>query len=141
MRRLAVVIGVGELFLAASPADAQLPPGVKTTHANGITVAYRITGTGKPLLLINGSGATLDTWDPALWTRCARAGRPIVFDPRGFGGSTDVAGSRSRSRSSPMTPLALSARCTSSARTSSDGRSAGSSRRNWRSATASACAS
>jgi pimeloyl-ACP methyl ester carboxylesterase len=93
MRRLAVVIGVGGLLLAASPAGAQLPPGVKTTHANGITIAYRITGTGRPLLLINGSGATLDTWDPALLDALRPGRRLIVFDPRGFGGSTDVAGS------------------------------------------------
>src|SRR6478752_7052005 len=89
MRRLAVVIGVGGLLLAASPAGAQLPPGVKTTHANGITIAYRATGSGKPLLLINGSGATLDTWDPALLDALRPGRRLIVFDPRGFGGSTD----------------------------------------------------
>jgi pimeloyl-ACP methyl ester carboxylesterase len=95
MRRPALLMGVGGLLLAAvAPAHAALPPGAKTTRANGVTIAYRITGSGHPLLMINGSGATLDTWDPALLQALRPGRRVIVFDPRGFGGSTDVAGDR-----------------------------------------------
>ena len=95
MRRLALLLGVGGLLVTAvPPAQSALPPGVKTTHANGITIAYRITGSGKPLLMINGSGATLDTWDPALLDALGPGRRLIVFDPRGFGGSTDTSGGK-----------------------------------------------
>ena len=95
MRRLALLVGLGGLLATAVPsANAALPPGAQTTKANGITIAYRITGTGKPLLLINGSGGTLDTWDPALLDALRPGRRLIVFDPRGFGGSTDVAGTK-----------------------------------------------
>jgi pimeloyl-ACP methyl ester carboxylesterase len=43
-----------------------------------------------PLLLINGSGATLDTWDPLLLSGLDAGRRVIAFDPRGMGGSTDT---------------------------------------------------
>jgi pimeloyl-ACP methyl ester carboxylesterase len=95
VRRLATLLVLGGLLGAMSPAaDAALPPGAKSTRANGITIVYRTTGSGKPLLMINGSGATLDTWDPALLGALRPGRRLIVFDPRGFAGSTDVAGDK-----------------------------------------------
>jgi pimeloyl-ACP methyl ester carboxylesterase len=92
MRRFALFATIGGLLVTAVPvAHAALPPGVKTTRANGITIAYRSSGHGMPLLMLNGSGATLDTWDPALLAALRPGHRLIVFDARGFGGSTDVA--------------------------------------------------
>lgn len=84
----------GLLLFTAAPASGALPPGAQTIRVHGIRIAYRATGSGRPLLLINGSGATLDTWDPALLAALKAGHRIIVFDPRGMGGSTDVPGDR-----------------------------------------------
>src|SRR4051794_35363049 len=82
------------LTIAAGSASAVAPPGTKTVHTRGITIAYKSIGTGRPLLLINGSGATLDTWDPALLEALGAKRRIVIFDPRGMGATTDVAGGR-----------------------------------------------
>jgi pimeloyl-ACP methyl ester carboxylesterase len=80
--------------VSGSAALAAAPPGVRTVASGKIRIAYRATGTGRPLLLINGSGSTLDTWDPALLDALRPGHRLIVFDPRGLGATTDVAGNR-----------------------------------------------
>jgi len=67
---------------------AKLPPGVEKASVGDAQIAYRLSGSGRPLLLINGSGATLDTWDPKLLKALGRFRRVIVYDPRGLGGST-----------------------------------------------------
>jgi pimeloyl-ACP methyl ester carboxylesterase len=85
---LAVVSAL--VLVAAAPAGAALPPDAQTVAVGGSQIAYRTTGTGAPLLLINGSGATLDTWDPALLAALAPGRRLIAFDPRGMAGSTGV---------------------------------------------------
>lgn len=84
----------GLLVLGVPVAHAALPPGARTVSVRGIRLAYRATGVGRPLLLINGSGATLDTWDPALLAALRPGSRIIVFDPRGMGASTDRRGDR-----------------------------------------------
>jgi pimeloyl-ACP methyl ester carboxylesterase len=91
--RVAVCV-VALACIVAAPASAALPPGVRTVSVRGIRIAYRATGSGRPLLLINGSGATLDTWDPTLIAALGAGRRIIVFDPRGIGASTDIAGDR-----------------------------------------------
>jgi pimeloyl-ACP methyl ester carboxylesterase len=66
-----------------------------TLRANGVELAYRITGPdqGRPLLLIAGTGMQLIEWPPALIDRLNRAGfRVIVFDNRDAGGSTHFSG-------------------------------------------------
>jgi len=88
---LAALVAVGGLLMvAATSARAALPPGSQTVGVRGIRIAYRATGSGRPLLLINGSGATLDTWDPALLAALGAGRRIIVFDPRGIGASSDT---------------------------------------------------
>ena len=60
-------------------------------QANGVQLAYRITGPakGRPLLLIAGTGMQLIEWPPELIDRLHRAGfRVIVFDNRDAGAST-----------------------------------------------------
>jgi pimeloyl-ACP methyl ester carboxylesterase len=91
MRRLLAALVLAGLLATASAHAATLPLGVKTVKVRGITTAYRQSGTGPPLLLINGSGATLDTWDPKLLGLLGATRTVTVFDPRGFGNSTDVA--------------------------------------------------
>jgi pimeloyl-ACP methyl ester carboxylesterase len=78
------------IAFAASPAAAAPLPGVQIVKVRGVRTAYRVSGSGSPLLLINGSGATLDTWDPRLLSALAVGRRVIVFDPRGMGASTDT---------------------------------------------------
>lgn len=91
-RRLALLIAVvGLVVVDAGQARAALQSGVRTVNVRGMRIAYRATGNGRPLLLINGSGATLDTWDPALIRALNPGHRIIVFDPRGMAGSTDTA--------------------------------------------------
>lgn len=41
-----------------------MPP--KKVHVGDIDIAYKIFGKGKPLLLIAGSGANMDMWDPTV---------------------------------------------------------------------------
>jgi len=79
---------------SSAPASPALPPGVRTVTVGAIRIAYRATGSGPPLLLINDAGSTLDTWDPSLLAGLGAGRRIIVFDPRGMGASTDVAGDR-----------------------------------------------
>jgi len=54
-----------------------------------ISIAYRSIGRGRPLVLVQGSGAAMDVWDPLMIQALARHRRVIVYDHRGVGGSTD----------------------------------------------------
>jgi pimeloyl-ACP methyl ester carboxylesterase len=83
------LLAVALISTAASAGPAvKLPPGAARASVGGAQMAYRLSGSGPPLLLINGSGATLDTWDPKLLSALGRFHRVVVYDPRGLGGST-----------------------------------------------------
>jgi pimeloyl-ACP methyl ester carboxylesterase len=58
---------------------------VQTADVNGISLAYRETGSGYPLLLINGFASTMDTWNPPVLAALAAHFRVIIFDNRGTG--------------------------------------------------------
>jgi pimeloyl-ACP methyl ester carboxylesterase len=90
LRVAAAVSGCAIALAAVATAAGASPPGVQTLRVRGIRLAYRVAGSGLPLLLINGSGATLDTWDPLLLSGLSVGRRVIVFDPRGMGASTDT---------------------------------------------------
>ena len=61
-------------------------PPVRFTPANGITIAFRDSGSaGYPLILINGFASTMDMWNPPFLEGLARVFRVIVFDNRGTG--------------------------------------------------------
>lgn len=62
--------------------------GGKTVEVNGITLAYRETGSGYPLLMINGFASTMDTWNPPVLETLAVYFRVIIFDSRGTGYSS-----------------------------------------------------
>jgi pimeloyl-ACP methyl ester carboxylesterase len=87
-RLIACVAALVALLSGLGVASAALPPGAKRVRVGEVRLAYRVAGHGSALLLVNGSGATLDTWDPALLRRFERRRRVIVFDPRGLGAST-----------------------------------------------------
>lgn len=63
-------------------------PTVKRAEVNGVTLAYQETGSGCPLILINGFASTMDTWNPPVLAALARHFRVIIFDNRGTGYST-----------------------------------------------------
>lgn len=99
LRRCLIALAAAVAFAGATvaPASAAAPaPVAPVAKVGGIGLQYRVLGhaSRRPLLLINGSGATMDTWDPALLARLTAFRRVIVYDPRGLGGSTDVPGNR-----------------------------------------------
>jgi len=61
----------------------------RTVQVGQVSIAYRIVGHGRPLLLLQGSGAAMDVWDPLMVAELAEDRRVIVFDYRGVGGSSD----------------------------------------------------
>lgn len=73
----------------AGPTPVRLDPGL-TAHG----IAWSEVGTGRPLLLLNGTGSPMAEWDPAFLSALATDRRVVVFDYPGLGDST------ARSRSS-----------------------------------------
>jgi pimeloyl-ACP methyl ester carboxylesterase len=57
----------------------------KKVKVGDIDVAYKIFGKGKPLLLIAGSGASMDMWDPIVLKLLSINHTVIIFDNRGKG--------------------------------------------------------
>jgi pimeloyl-ACP methyl ester carboxylesterase len=57
----------------------------KKVHVGDIDIAYKIIGRGKPLILIAGSGAGMDMWDPTLLKQLSVNHTVIIFDNRGKG--------------------------------------------------------
>jgi pimeloyl-ACP methyl ester carboxylesterase len=61
---------------------------IKTVPVGDITIAYKETGSGEPLILIMGYAGTMDMWDTRMVNQLAQQYRVIVFDNRGMGHST-----------------------------------------------------
>ena len=75
-------------LLLAAPASAAtaVDAPTRTVEAGGITIGYRVVGTGRPVVLVQGLGGTMDGWDPAFVDGLARQGRRVVLlDNRGAG--------------------------------------------------------
>ncbi len=53
-----------------------------------ISMGYRVSGDGYPLVLITGFGGTMDMWDPDVISVLSQHYRVIVFDNRGMGETT-----------------------------------------------------
>ena len=49
------------------------------------TIAYRVTGKGKPLIMCNRFRGVLDSWDPAFLDELAKSNKVIIFDYPGIG--------------------------------------------------------
>jgi pimeloyl-ACP methyl ester carboxylesterase len=56
---------------------------------DGARIVYRRLGKGKPLVVLNGFGATSSDWDPSFINRLALSNELILLNNRGLGGSTD----------------------------------------------------
>ncbi len=73
---------------AATAADAR----TRFVEINGRRLAYRVVGTGKPLVLCNRFRGVLDLWDPAFIDALAAGGLQVItFDYSGLGQSTGEA--------------------------------------------------
>src|SRR6266513_1355725 len=62
---------------------------IRTIPVDGGRIACRRRGSGRPLLVLNGLGATSADWDPSFIGRLASANELILLDNRGIGASTD----------------------------------------------------
>jgi pimeloyl-ACP methyl ester carboxylesterase len=91
-----VLMALSILFLTASGCvekgvTAQMDTSKLITqkvHVNDIDIAYKEAGSGYPLVLIMGSGSSMDLWSPALISALAQEYRVIIFDNRGIGATT-----------------------------------------------------
>jgi pimeloyl-ACP methyl ester carboxylesterase len=61
---------------------------VRTVVVGDITMAYRVFGRGKPLVLIGGFGSSMKIWSSSFLSGLMSQYRVIVFDNRGTGLST-----------------------------------------------------
>jgi pimeloyl-ACP methyl ester carboxylesterase len=60
-----------------------------TVAVDGAKIVYRRVGKGRPLLLLNGFGATSADWDPFFIDRLASSNELILLNNRGIGSSAD----------------------------------------------------
>jgi pimeloyl-ACP methyl ester carboxylesterase len=58
-------------------------------EVDGARIGYRRIGEGRPLLVLNGFGATSADWDPSFIDRLACSHELILLNNRAIGGSTD----------------------------------------------------
>jgi pimeloyl-ACP methyl ester carboxylesterase len=62
---------------------------VGAIQVDGAQIAYRRTGNGRPLVVLNGFAATSADWDPSFIDVLASSNELILVDNRGIGSSTD----------------------------------------------------
>ena len=80
---LVLLTACGSTPAVPPPPEPRIDPQVS---AHGI--AWSELGTGRPLLLLNGTGSPMAEWDPAFLSALASERRVIVFDYPGLGDST-----------------------------------------------------
>ena len=56
-----------------------------TTEVNGLNLHYEVRGSGDPLLMVMGMGASSASWDPELLAKLANSFQVITYDNRGTG--------------------------------------------------------
>jgi pimeloyl-ACP methyl ester carboxylesterase len=62
---------------------------ILTVSVDGAQLVYRRIGKGRPLVVLNGFGATSSDWDPSFIDRLASSNELILLNNRGIGGSAD----------------------------------------------------
>ncbi len=62
---------------------------ITTVAVDGARIVYRRIGKGRPLVMLNGFGATNADWDPTFIDRLASSNELVLLNNRGIGGSTD----------------------------------------------------
>ena len=97
-RRTLLAAALAAALAGTTPASARdrdtaTTAPTRTVDARGVTIAYRTIGTGRPVVLVQGLGGTMDAWDPAFVDALAAGGhRVIVFDNEGAGRSEKRSG-------------------------------------------------
>ncbi|BCS31696.1 hypothetical protein TBR22_A08990 [Luteitalea sp. TBR-22] len=85
----------GLLLATAIRASAAVEGGLDATQTryaeiDGTRMAYRMMGTGSPIVLLTRFRGTLDTWDPLFLEQLARDHRVVTLDYPGVGYSSGV---------------------------------------------------
>ena len=57
-------------------------------HANGVAIAYKLVGSGEPLVMVMGLGGTMEDWTKDFINALSRRFQLILIDNRGMGYST-----------------------------------------------------
>jgi len=60
----------------------------KTVPVDDLSLAYSESGSGYPIVFINGLASTMDMWNPAVLAKISEKFRVIIFDNRGTGYSS-----------------------------------------------------
>lgn len=71
-----------------TPSNSAVDADTRLVEVGGRKLAYRVVGTGRPLVLCNRFRGILDSWDPAFIDALARHFTVVTFDFSGFGRST-----------------------------------------------------
>ena len=79
--------GQGDATPGASPAAGGAAAS-RRVRVGDIDVAYRVLGRGEPLLMVMGFSGTMDLWDPAFLAPLAARRQLVLFDNRGYGGTS-----------------------------------------------------
>lgn len=74
----------------ATPLGSDVSLDVRYAQAAGTRFAWAEVGSGRPLLLLNGTGSPMAEWDPALLAGLAKGRRVVVIDYPGLGLSGPV---------------------------------------------------
>ncbi len=73
--------------LNANSLDIQNIP-LKKVHVGDIDIAYKMFGKGDPILLIQGLGGSMDSWEPSILKELSSNHTVIIFNNRGVGNTT-----------------------------------------------------
>jgi hypothetical protein len=73
--------GSAHVYTPVSFADTP----VEYISVNGVTLGYREFGSGEPLLMVQGFGATIDDWDETFIGILASGYHVYTYDHRGMG--------------------------------------------------------
>jgi pimeloyl-ACP methyl ester carboxylesterase len=89
-RAFVAALGLLSLLFAPVAEAAASNSAVKHVRVNGISIGYRIVGSGPPLVMIPGFAFTMAEWDPRLVGALANHHRVVLFDNRGVASTTDT---------------------------------------------------
>lgn len=87
------------VFVSGATAQSIQPSGKKIgmdkqgnaiyqVHANGIEIGYKLIGSGEPLVMIMGTGGTMDNWPQEVIETLSKKYQLVLPDNRGMGYST-----------------------------------------------------
>jgi len=82
-------VPAGTLSLASAPTVSFNDTPVKYATVNGVRLGYREFGSGEPVLMIQGFGATIDDWNQTFIGILATKYHVYTYDHRGMGYSSD----------------------------------------------------